>query len=293
MVLSMTAFARTETDEFIWELRSVNHRFLEPSFRLPDTFRDLEHVLREQVKKRLKRGKLDATLTVVKTADALSFEINRPVLLHLLATLEQIRRDAPEIGHPDPLDLLRWPGVIRDFAGDDTQDDSDRTGRGGSKARAMAQFDETLATLIAHRSREGAQLDALLQAKLTEVDTTVHHLKGLTGEMTAALRTKLKRRLDDLAANVDPTRLEQEVALLAQRADVVEELDRLRIHVEECRNCLGGRGPHGRRLDFLMQELNREANTLAAKSVSPDSSQRAVDLKVLIEQMREQVQNVE
>jgi uncharacterized protein (TIGR00255 family) len=288
MVNSMTAFARAQahTTGFVlsWEIRSVNHRFLEVQFRLPDPLRGLEYPLRETLKKHLKRGKLDCALRIDREAEETTIELNRPVLLQLLAMVEQIRRDAPEIGSPNPMDLLRWPGVIGE--------------EGGADDEALANevtdlFEEALSALMAHRQREGQQLSSAIEARLDEIDGVVADVKSRTASMSHQIQSKLRARLEDLRVQVDADRLEQEVALLAQRADVAEELDRLGIHVEEARSILRGPGPHGRRLDFLTQELNREANTLGAKATLVESSQRSVDLKVIIEQIREQVQNVE
>ncbi len=288
MVFSMTAFARsqTETPSFllVWELRSVNHRFLETQFRLPEQMRSLEHGLRETARAHLKRGKLDCSLKLDRKSTEDAIELNRPLLLHLLATLEQVRRDAPEIHSPNPMDLLRWPGML---GGPSSIDESEIF------PAASELFEAALTQLLEHRAREGEQLKSTISDRLSAIDAIVDNLKQLTTNASSEVQAKLQGRLDELKANVDPARLEQEVALLAQKADVAEELDRLSIHVEEARSNLNGPGPHGRRLDFLTQELNREANTLGSKSVSAKTSQRAVDLKVIIEQIREQVQNVE
>jgi uncharacterized protein (TIGR00255 family) len=182
------------------------------------------------------------------------------------------------------MDVLRWPGVI----GEDENYDEDALA-----ATVTDLFEEALSELMAHRRREGEQLAAALSARLDEIDTVVADVKGRTASIAHQMQSRLQARLDDLRVQVDPVRLEQEVALLAQRADVAEELDRLSIHVEEARSILRAPGPHGRRLDFLTQELNREANTLGAKATMVESTQRSVDLKVIIEQIREQVQNVE
>lgn len=288
MVNSMTAFARAQAHKtgFVlsWEIRSVNHRFLEVQFRLPDPLRGLEYPLRETIKKHLKRGKLDCALRIDRQAEEATIELNRPVLLQLLAMVEQIRRDAPEIGSPNPMDLLRWPGVIGEEGGDDDE----------ALANEVTDlFEEALSALMAHRQREGQQLSTAIEARLDEIDGVVADVKSRTASISHQIQSKLRARLEDLRVQVDADRLEQEVALLAQRADVAEELDRLGIHVEEARSILRGPGPHGRRLDFLTQELNREANTLGAKATLVESSQRSVDLKVIIEQIREQVQNVE
>jgi len=288
MVRSMTAFARAQADisglELTWELKSVNHRFLEAQFRLPDQMRMLEHAFRETLRKHLKRGKVDCSLRIEKLSGSASVELNRTLLVQLLGVLEQIKRDAPELGPPTTMDLLRWPGVIGE-QGSVNQD--------GLVDAVEDLFEEALSGLIAHREREGQQLAHAITDRLDEIDSVVRAVKSLTASLAHEIQVRLRSRIADLAVQVDPARLEQEVALLAQRADIAEELDRLSIHVEEARSIVRGPGPHGRRLDFLTQELNREANTLGAKSAQPATSQKSVDLKVIIEQIREQVQNVE
>lgn len=287
MMYSMTAFARSSTDahnrHLVWELKSVNHRFLETNFRMPDALRFLEHPLRETLRKHLKRGKVDCTLRVETMDTDAGISINRSVLLQVLAAVEQVRRDAPEIGGVSPLDLMRWPGVL-----DDTPTDDEALAE-----TATELFELALTDLIDARQREGDMLKSAIQSRLDQIDELIKQLKPITSHLANEQKAKLQQRISDLRVNLDPVRLEQEVALLAQRADVAEELDRLAIHIEEARSNVQGSGPHGRRLDFLTQELNREANTLGAKSVIPEQSQRAVDLKVIIEQIREQVQNIE
>jgi uncharacterized protein (TIGR00255 family) len=287
MIHSMTAFARVDLQEewgaLQWELRSVNHRYLEVGFRLPEGARDLEFPLREIVKKRLQRGKVDCRLNLITSDREASLELNRPVLLQLLATLEQLRRDAPEIANPDPLELLRWPGVLGAH-----QDDTDAITRAVS-----ACFEEAMEALVAHRQREGESLGKLIDDRLVEVQRIVTEVRALTKGLAETQRSKLQARLKDLETQVPAERLEQEIVMAAQRADVAEELDRLETHVREARTAMSSNGPHGRRLDFLTQELNREANTIAAKSALAETSGRAVDLKVIIEQIREQVQNIE
>lgn len=287
MMYSMTAFARAAIDStdrhFVWELKSVNHRFLETQFRLPDALRSIEHPLREIARKHLKRGKLDCTLRIERVGSDSGITINRAVLLQLLAAIEQVRRDAPEIGATSPMELMRWPGVLDDTPTDDAL----------LEQTATELFEQALSDLIKARQREGAQLQQMISDRLDNIDRLLKELKPLTSHLANQQKVRLEQRIADLQVTLDPGRIEQEVALLAQRADVAEELDRLAIHVEEARSNVQGNGPHGRRLDFLTQELNREANTLGAKSIIPETSQRAVDLKVIIEQIREQVQNIE
>ena len=287
MMYSMTAFARNARDihnrHLVWEPKSVNHRYLETQFRLPDSMRSLEHNLREIARRHLKRGKLDCTLRIDRLANTDGITLNREILVQIMAAIEQVRRDAPEIGGVSPMELIRWPGVLDDTPADDE-----------AVVDACGElFEEALTDLIDARSREGEKLRITIDERLSQISDIVQALKPLTANLAAQQKAKLEQRIAELEVTLDPGRLEQEVALLAQRVDVAEELDRLSIHVEEARGHLLGKGPHGRRLDFLTQELNREANTLGAKSVIPETSQRAVDLKVIIEQIREQVQNVE
>ena len=280
----MTAFGRFESPALSWEVRSVNHRFLEVSFRLPEGLRTLEPSLRDVARRALGRGKVDATLRLAEGEVGLSVNINRPNMLRLLATLEQVRRDAPEIGHPDPLELLRWPGVL---------DTGPTAASGALEGDVRAGFEAAVGELVADRRREGEGIDAILRAKLEEVEAIANEIRTLTASQATLIRDRLRGRIAELVDQVDQGRFEQEVALIAQKTDVAEELDRLLLHVESCRNSLSAEGRQGRRLDFLMQELNREANTVAAKAVPPECAERAVDLKVVIDQMREQVQNVE
>jgi uncharacterized protein (TIGR00255 family) len=287
MIFSMTGFARTNTatdwGALQWELRSVNHRYLEVAFRIPENLRNLELPLRDLVRAKLKRGKVDCTLRLTATRLPAHLDINRPVLLQLLSTLEQLRRDAPDASHPDPLDLLRWPGVLSE-----SKEEPEAFER-----VARSTFLQALEVLATHRAREGAELGSLITERLREIDAVVAELRTMTATLAEELHKRLLTRIREVMTEVPQDRLAQEVALLVQRADVAEELDRLELHAKEARSMLAADGPHGRRLDFLAQELNREANTLAAKSTLARAAQRAVDLKVAIEQIREQVQNIE
>ncbi len=279
----MTAFGRAGSALVGWEIRSVNHRYLELGFRLPDQLRDLERRLRELALRRIRRGKVDATCKLA-TAE-ITPQVNAKAVEHLLATVEAIRGQAPSesIGPVNPLDLMRFPGVLMDL-GDDID---------AIKDSAIKGFVAALDDLVEHRASEGTNLAALLGERLAEVERIVAAVRALLAGQGGYLRDRLLDRVQALTEAVDEGRLEQEVALLVNKADVAEELDRLEIHVGEARTSLAGDEPCGRRLDFLMQELGREANTLAAKSILPDAARLAVDLKVVIEQMREQVQNVE
>ena len=286
MMHSMTAFARrqdvAEGFAVAWEMRSMNQRFLEVQLRLPEELRALEHPLREKVGQKIKRGKLICTLSVERVGATPTLELNRPLLLQLLAALEQVRRDAPEAHAANPIDLLRWPGMLNNAAANEPL-----------VAAATELFEQALAALLEARVAEGEKLGAGIRQRLAEIERVVGEIKTLAAGLPNEVRAKLQRRLAELEADVDGNRLEQEVALLAQRADVAEELDRLGIHLQDARSHLQRPGPHGRRLDFITQEMLREANTLAAKSVLPHTSRITVDLKVAIEQIREQAQNIE
>ncbi|MDE0177229.1 MAG: YicC family protein, partial [Gammaproteobacteria bacterium] len=265
----MTAFGRAQGDLVDWEIRSVNHRYLEISFRLPEAFRDMEPGLRELVAGRLRRGKIDATLRIANQAGA-SPRLNEEALDGLIAAVEDIRRRVPSAGTIDPVEVLRFPGVVRD--------DDDNLSR--FKAAAQRSFGSAIEDLVDHRNSEGARLDGILRERLAMLEQGAAAIRELAAGHAKVLRDRLRGRVRELVDQVDGERLEQEVALLVQKADVTEELDRLDVHIAETRGSLEAEGPCGRRLDFLMQELNREANTLAAKSVLPQAARIAVDLKV-------------
>jgi uncharacterized protein (TIGR00255 family) len=287
MIASMTGFARREVTgawgSLVCELRSVNHRFLEPGFRLPDEIRSAEPEFRQRVARELRRGKVDCTISYRRVQGAeTALEVDTEALKRLLARVQDVSASLPQ--HTvNVLDILRWPGVLRDDAG------------AGDEVLAAAQtlFGDTLAELAAARGREGGRLRELLETRCAGLEALVATVRARLPEVHARIRGKLDERLAELQANVDRDRLEQELALLLQRLDVDEELDRLSGHVVEIRRVINGTEPAGRRLDFLMQELNREANTLSSKSQDLETTRSAVDMKVIIEQMREQVQNVE
>jgi uncharacterized protein (TIGR00255 family) len=289
MIRSMTGFARRERQgpwgTLTCEIRSVNHRYLELSLRLPDDLRALETDARRLLTGSLRRGKVDAGLYLRgATAAAAAPEINRPLLQQLLEGAAEVRALAGEAAGPlDPLDLLRWPGVIRE-----TERDVESIA-----AAAMELLRETTADLNHSRASEGARLRDLLVQRLELLRESVTNVRARLPEVAARIRTRVLERVSQLGAAVEPERLEQEVALIAYKMDVEEELDRLGSHVTETLQVLDSQEPAGRRLDFLMQEFNREANTLSSKSQDTETTRAAVDMKVLIEQMREQVQNVE
>ncbi|WP_285422905.1 YicC/YloC family endoribonuclease [Pseudomonas sp. efr-133-TYG-103a] len=287
MVHSMTAFARAERagpqGTLSWELRSVNHRYLEPHLRLPESFRDLESAVREALRQGLSRGKIECTLRFTEETAGKPLQVNRERAGQLVAAAELVASLIQQPAALNPLEVLAWPGVLVADATDPQALNND----------ALSLFNQALEELKAGRAREGADLAKLLDERLTSIKTEVATLRTLVPQMLATQRQKVLDRFADMKAELDPQRLEQEMVLLAQKSDVAEELDRLSTHVTEVRRVLKAGGQAGRRLDFLMQELNREANTLGSKAFDPRSTQAAVNLKVLIEQMREQVQNIE
>jgi len=289
MPRSMTGFARREAKlpwgTAVWEIRSVNHRYLEPSFRLPEDFREIEPSLREAMRKNLQRGKVEASLSIQwEMGGEVEMGVNMDKVGQLARAAQQINHLIGSNAAPvSALDILRWPGVIQ----------KQELDREALQADVLKLFDLALEGLIEHRSREGAELEQLILQRLDGVSAQVVKVRARMPEILAAQRDKLQTKLANLQIELDPERLEQEIVLLAQKADVDEELDRLDTHVIEVKRSLKQTDSLGRRLDFLMQELNREANTLSSKSIVSDTTQAAVELKVLIEQMREQVQNIE
>lgn len=288
MIRSMTAFSRKELKEswgnLSWEIRSVNHRYLEVSPRLPEQLRELENGVRETLRKRLSRGKLECTLKL-KTEHAVPTEIqvNEAYVRELLAAAHKIQGITGDSGTLSTTSLLGWPGVI----------EIPETDLSHIQKAAMDLLSSTLDEFIAHREREGAELKSLIEDRLDGVLQQVAIAKENLPEILKAQRERINSKLEEVAASPDQDRLEQEMVYIAQKADIDEELDRLNAHVEEVRRTLKKGGASGRRLDFLMQELNREANTLGSKSIHVITTQVAVELKVLIEQMREQIQNIE
>jgi uncharacterized protein (TIGR00255 family) len=288
MIRSMTAFARQEDDTALgslsWEIRSVNHRYLELAIRLPDELRAAEHAVRERLNARLGRGKVDCSCRYRPAAGALSpVAVDRDRLSRVLAACREVAGQMEQSVPLNPIELLRWPGVVREVEPDTRP----------LQEQALALLDRTLDELITTREREGGKIRDLLQQRCMAMAALVEEARRRLPEIRLATREKLIARLAELQAPVDPGRLEQELVFLAQKMDVDEEMDRLGGHIEEVRHVLDRDEPVGRRLDFLMQELNREANTLGSKSAAPETTRISVELKVLIEQMREQVQNAE
>jgi uncharacterized protein (TIGR00255 family) len=287
MIRSMTGFARRERQFpwglIAWELKTVNHRYLEISCRLPEEFRAAEVDFRQAVAGAVRRGKVDCSLHFRPVTAAGKLEIDGDVLGAISQRAREIAAQTGAAARIDVMDLLRWPGVVREQNHDVAP----------LIAAAQALLAEALGELARFRDSEGGRLrDALEQRCAGLVDFAAQVAERLP-EVRTRIRAKLLERIASLTSDVDHERLEQELAILAQRLDVDEEIDRLRGHVTEVRKALGNSEPAGRRLDFLMQELNREANTLSSKSQDIETTRAAVDMKVLIEQMREQVQNVE
>jgi uncharacterized protein (TIGR00255 family) len=288
MIASMTGFARHERSgpfgTLVCEIRSVNHRYLDATLRLPDSCRALETELRQALARDLKRGKVDCTLQQRSPqADVAALDIDQAALDRLLARLRQLNTALGQTAQVDPIELLRWPGVLRE-----TENNTEQL-----QQAVREVFARTLADLAGARAREGARLAALIETRCAALAEMVTGLRIRLPEAQARIGQRFTERVLELKAQVDPDRIEQEIALLLQRFDVAEELDRLTGHIEETRRTLAGTEPAGRRLDFLMQEFNREANTLSSKSQDLETTRTAVEMKVLIEQMREQVQNIE
>ena len=288
MTRSMTAFGRIECtlDEqpVCWEIRSVNHRYLEASFRMPESCRHLEIPLRDMLRKQLNRGKVECSLRLGERRMDTAATIDEDMARALQHSIKHLQGLWPELGTPTALDVLKWPGVM---AEPDKGDSDDRD------APIRDAFTQALAAHIAQREQEGAALAAIVREKLNAMGALVNAVETGMPAIHAALEQRLRDRLMAVTDAIDNNRLEQELVYLAQKMDVAEELDRLRTHITEINRALDDNKPCGRRLDFLMQELNREANTLGSKSADASTSQASVELKVLIEQVREQVQNIE
>ncbi len=287
MIRSMTGFARRERQypwgQLAWELKTVNHRYLEVGCRLPEEFRAAEADFRQAVSSAVRRGKVECSLHFRPATVTGALEIDAEALAAVTQRAQQLAAQAGPAARIEVLDLLRWPGVVRDQSRDSV----------ALIAAAQALLGEALIELARFRDSEGGRLREALEQRCNGLTEFAGRVTERLPEVRARMRAKLLDRIAQLTADVDHERLEQELAILAQRLDVDEELDRLRGHVAEVRKAFAGQEPAGRRLDFLMQELNREANTLSSKSQDIETTRAAVDMKVLIEQMREQVQNIE
>lgn len=287
MIYSMTAFTRLEIKrewgDAVWEIRSVNQRYLETFFRLPDQFRSLEKALREKLRQQLTRGKIECQLRLeLQKNNTAELNINKSLAQQIIQSLQWIKAQAGE-GEINLTDVLRYPGVVE--ANEQNLDQISQD--------LLVGFDEAIKDFIAMREREGEKIQELLQQRLAKINTEAEKVRARMPEILQWQRERLLQRFQEIQLQLDPQRLEQELVLLAQRIDVAEELDRLQLHVKETQSILHKGGAVGRKLDFMMQEFNRESNTLASKSINNEVTQAAVELKVLIEQMREQIQNLE
>ena len=287
MIYSMTAFARLEIKkdwgDAVWEMRSVNQRYLENYFRLPEQFRGLENTLREKLRQNLTRGKIECALRIEskKSANAV-LNLNKELADQVIQSLRWLKAQAGE-GEINLTEVLRYPGVV-----EAQEEDLDVISQD-----LLLAFDELLRDFIAMRSREGEKLQGIIQQRLDAISIEADKVRAQMPAVLQWQRERLLQRFEEAQINLDPQRVEQEMILLAQRVDVAEELDRLQMHVKETANILKKGGAVGRKLDFMMQERNRESNTWASKAINADITASAVELKVLIEQMREQIQNLE
>lgn len=287
MTSSMTAFARKQADfpwgTLVWEIRSVNHRYLEPAFRLPEQFRSVETALRDVLRSSLSRGKIEAQLKFLPDlSEASKIQVNEALLEQLNHTIQKVA-NASSASMPSSLDILKWPGIIQE------QEQESKV----IEEASLSLFRNTVQLLKEHRDREGAELEKTIEGRLAAITNIVNDIREALPDILERQKQRLQEQVAELTSEVDPERLEQELVLIMQKADIFEEIDRLDAHVKEIRHVLSRNEPIGRRLDFLMQELNREANTICSKSVVTETTLNAVELKVLIEQMREQIQNIE
>jgi len=287
MIHSMTAYARKEFKgdwgTAVWEIRSVNQRYLETYIRLPEQFRGLEAVLRERFRKKLQRGKVECNLRFeANAANNGELQLNEALAEKLIESANWVSKKAGK-AKLNPVDILRWPGVMEAAEKD----------MGELSTDLLSFFDETLTEFLESRASEGEKLQAMLEQRLTGISEQADFVEGKMPEIIEWQRERIQKKFSDAKIELDETRVEQELILMAQKLDVAEEIDRLNAHVTETRSILAKGGACGRRLDFMMQEFNRESNTLGSKSISTDITKSAVELKVLIEQMREQLQNIE
>ena len=283
----MTAYARTETKgdwgTAVWEIRSVNQRYLETYLRLPEQFRGMETVLRERLRKKLQRGKVEVFLKFATNPSAVShMTVNKPLAQQLIDAANWVT-DTAASGELNPLDILKWPGVMEAEEADMDQ----------VQKELLTAFDQGLTDFVDARASEGANLKTMIDSRLESILTQVSLVKEHMPAIMTWQKERIRSRLEEAKVEIDEARLEQELIYLAQKTDVAEELDRLQSHVSETQKIMKKGGACGRRLDFMMQEFNRESNTLASKSINAEITNAAVELKVLIEQMREQIQNIE
>ena len=287
MPRSMTAYARI-TEEHSWgsiscELKSVNHRFLEIGFRMPESLREAETALRDMARKKLGRGKIDCSVQIAFNHFDNTSDLDLEAARGHIKTVESIAAEIKQAAAISAVDIMKLPGVLKDSAVNAKQ----------LSKSAIQAFDLALDQMLEGRTREGEKLADMIEQRLSGIETQVVLVRQNLPEILQQQRNRLHEKLSELKDQLDEQRLEQEMVIIANRADVDEELDRLEAHVIEIRRVLNESASIGRRLDFLMQELNREANTLGSKSISNITTQASVELKVLIEQMREQIQNIE
>ena len=288
MIYSMTAYARKEIKSdwgnAVWEIRSVNQRYLETYFRLPEQFRGLEPILRERFRKRLARGKVECHLRFEANSKAQSdLNINEDLAKQVIQAAKQVMFLTGENSRLNPFQIMNWPGVM-----EAPEQDMDNI-----QKELLNAFEEAMDDFIDARGREGDNMKALIEQRLTAITEQASKVRARMPEIMQWQRDRLLNKFEEAKIELDSSRVEQELIVLAQKSDVAEELDRLDSHVKEATNIMKKGGACGRKLDFMMQEFNREANTLASKSISTDVTASGVELKVLIEQMREQIQNIE
>lgn len=282
----MTAFARRELKaswgSAVWEIRSVNQRYLETFFRFPEAYRSLEPVLRERFRKKLQRGKVECQLRVMLNAsNNAKINVNQNLAAQLIQAAESLSIEGPS--SLNRLEVLQWPGVV----------EAQEMDMDAMSKDLLTEFDLTLKDFLAARASEGENMAALVEQRLVGVLAEVDKVKARMPDVLSWQQEKIRVKFEEAQVELDSQRVEQELVLLAQKLDVAEELDRLVSHVSETRGIIKKGGAIGRRLDFMMQEFNRESNTLGSKSINTEITQSAVELKVLIEQVREQIQNIE
>ena len=286
MTNSMTAYAQaateTEIGELSCELRGVNHRYLDIAPRMPEELRVFEGELREAISNRLTRGRIDCFVRL-KENDGSTLVPNTQLAGNLQVLLTEMQALVPDMQPLRAIDVLRWPGVLQ----------TKKIEPAAMQTSLMQVVQEALDGFLSGRAQEGDKLSQLIKQRLVAMTEVIAGIEGFLPELAENYRARLDEKLAEIKDQLDPARLEQELVIFLQKTDVAEELDRLRVHIEEVSAVLAKAEPSGRRLDFLMQELNREANTLGSKSQDPRLTKASVDLKVLIEQMREQVQNIE
>ncbi|MDO7084133.1 YicC/YloC family endoribonuclease [Pseudocolwellia sp. AS88] len=287
MIHSMTAFSRVEVKgdwgNAVWEIRSVNQRFLETYFRLPEQFRSIEPVLRERFRKQLNRGKVECNLRFnANASEKNNLTLNKDLALQLIEHAGWINEQTLN-SKLNPVEIMRWPGVM----------EAEEADMSKIQTEILAGFDQALTDFIAARASEGENMKQLIEQRLDGITAEAEKVKAFMPEVIEWQRNRIIDKFNSAKIELESTRVEQELVLLAQKMDVDEEIDRLYSHVKETKSILKKGGAQGRRLDFMMQEFNREANTLGSKSINSDITNSAVELKVLIEQMREQIQNIE